>query len=587
MMPANSGASSASMHTTSSFGSSWIDGSLSRHSPSRNGVVTPAQDGARRSIDRSEERKHRSRRETIDMDAFESPSRQIVLEFSQMLIKSDRDFNERLDLAAAEHAKVHNEQLSKAALEHERVRERAERERQRILLEQEQLRLKQEEEQRREIERLQREVEQEKTKQEAEARQRSLEAKRREAEAARQKSEQERQIHEADAKLKAQREQQEAARRRKAEQEEADRKAKETTEKAQSQTTLQSARTPQISSAPVSTPTPAASTAVNQPTPAEASSPDREELHAKYLELHQRMKNFRKSFIAEAKQFPAIAKLPGEGRREMRLRLGQITADRAASKTTIARIRRTLDEAKMINGPTVDLRPWIVSQPLPALSDAEAQYPSLLLFILLNFVKMVVKQFDQEAANEDGKIIQEIGLIAASILADPKYMWNDVPLVDLLLAKYHRACPILFGIHGSTSTADGQARLGWLANAAPTANAYNQRMRGLGSGYASLSLRAFASNRPAIPMSEYWRAVASICNTPSQHLYSGHFMVLKGLVGDYAAKFIGFYGAPAKALLRKAVIELPSRAPTRAADAANLLRVLPDVWKTTLHLSLE
>lgn len=154
-----------------------------------------------------------------------------------------------------------------------------------------------------------------------------------------------------------------------------------------------------------------------------------------------------------------------------------------------------------------------------------------------------------------------------------------MPLIDLLLAKYHRACPILFGISGHMNTKDGQARLGWvpISGSDPTVIEYNQRMQGLASGYAAMSLRHVAI--PAIPMSEYWRAVSSICNTAPQNLYSGHFMVLKGLIRDFARRFITFYGAQAIGVLRKAAIVLPSRAPQRAADTASLVKVLPDVWK--------
>jgi nucleoporin GLE1 len=82
----------------------------------------------------------------------------MALEFSQLLIKSDRDFNDRLDQNAADNAKVHQELLSKAALEHGRVREEAERERQRLILEMEQARARREEERKREIERLRQET---------------------------------------------------------------------------------------------------------------------------------------------------------------------------------------------------------------------------------------------------------------------------------------------------------------------------------------------------------------------------------------------------------------------------------------------
>ncbi|KAF2266779.1 GLE1-domain-containing protein [Lojkania enalia] len=579
-----SGASSSSMHTTaSSLGSSWIDGSPSRRSPARNGVRTPGKDPALRSVDRSGERSRKPRRDTVDRDFYESPSRQLILEFSQLLIQSDRDFNERLDSAAAENAKIHHEQLNKAALEHERIREGAERERQRLILEQEQIRLKREEEQKRALER----ARQEKARQEAEIEQRQIEAKEREEEEARQRQERQRQLQEAEAREKARKEQEEAARKQRAEQE-ARRKAEEAAavaEKARRQQTTQAAQPP-----PVKAPQP--SVATPQPMIQQVSTAsDLEVLHSKYLELHKRMKEFRKSLVAQHKKAgdPLKAFL-GDTRRNMRLRMGQITIDRQDSKAAIGRIREILNSVQKVSGPTVDIRPYIISHPIPPLSnEAEAQYPALLLYAFICFEKFLIKQFEQEAANEDGRIIQELGLIAASLLADQNYMWKGIPVTDILLAKYHKACPILFGVSGDMRTPQGQARLGWMKTSGvdPTPNTYNQRMLGLGAGYAALSLRSFSASRPAIPMSEYWRAVSYICNTPPTRLYAGHFLVLKGLLRDYASKFINFYGAQARGVLRRATFDLPNRASPNIANAAALVKVLPDVWKNRDGLSLD
>ena len=101
-------------------------------------------------------------------------------------------------------------------------------------------------------------------------------------------------------------------------------------------------------------------------------------------------------------------------------------------------------------------------------------------------------------------------------------------------------------------------------------------MQGFGAGFAAMSLRKFKS-RPAIPISEYWRAVATIVNTPVQDLTSTHYMVLKGLVRDYAEKFVEFYGQAAVALLHVAIIELPQRASPKTQNAAAALAVCADV----------
>lgn len=590
-MPLKSGASSSSMHTASSLGSSWLDGSPTRHSPLRNGVSSPGRERAWTAGERSVERNRRKRGDTIDREAYESPSRQLVLDFSQMLIRQDQDFNDRLDGAAAERRRLHKEQMSKADHDHERVREAAERERQRILLEQEQARLKAEAEQRRALERLRQQKE-------TEARQRELEEKQRQAEEARQAAEHRRKIEEAEAKARAQKqkEEQEAAQRKqKLEQAEAVRKAQEAAvaaEKTRQQAAQQAAQQRQA----LQTAPPLAQPTLAQPTPATttsepAASKDFQEVHNNYLALHKRMKEFRKTFIkTHAKPGDPLKGPLGEARRNIRLRLGQITVERADSKAAIARIRSILSDVMNTKGPVLDIRPFIISHPIPSISsDTEAQYPALLLYAFICIVKTVMKQFDVEAVKEDGRVIQELGLITASLFADKQYMWNGVPLTDILLAKYHRACPMLFGIRGNMSTAQGKERLGWITTSTgnvPSENDYQQRMLGLGSGFAALSLRSFSGKSPAISMAEYWRAVSSISNTPAADLYDGHFMVLKGLLRDYANKFINFYGVQGRAALRRAVVDLPAKAPDRAKSSAGLIRVLPDFWKVTYKISL-
>lgn len=510
-----------------------------------------------------------------------------MLEYSQVLLQSDKEYNERLDLAAAETARKHHEQLAKAALEHAKVREGAERECQRILLEQELERRRREEEQLREVERLQ----QEKARKEEESRQRELEAKQRAAETALKAAEQQRKIQEAETRIRQQKEQEEAARKQKIAQDVANRKALEVAaaEKARLAAS-QHQMAPNIVSLPVSAP-PVPSTTIQSPAKhvPQPVSADVEELHTKYLDLHKRMKEFWKPFKKQCAVPGHPLKGPvGDMRRDIRKAVGQVTTKREDSRNVIKKIRDVMTAVRGAGGPTIDIRPFIVSHQLPQLSnEAEAQYPQMLLYAYICIEKQVLKQFEQEAANEDGRIIQELGAIVASLLIDKNFVWREVPMTDLLLAKLHRACPILFGIQGTMNTEAGQSRLGWIkiAGEAPQVNTYNQRMLGLGAGYAALSLRHVP--QPAIPISEFWRALASICNTPSPKLFGGHFMVLKGLLKDHPKKIIGFYGAAGRALLRKATTDVPARAPPHTKDAANLVEVLPDVWGASLGLSLD
>lgn len=564
-MPARSGASSSSMNTTASISSSWLDASPSRQSPNR-----------------------RSSRKSPLKDLYESPSRQMQTEFSLLLLRSDNDFNERLDQAAAERARLHEEQLAKAAQEHQKVQEGAKLEIQRIVLEQEQERLRREEAQHQEIERLN----QEKLRREAESQRQKLEASRREEEAARQAAERQKQIQEADARVRAQKEQQEEATRR--QKEEAEKKAREAALAAQQ---AQRQQQPPPAAAVITTPVPSTAATTTRPVAStSAPAPGVEELHAKYLELHARMKTFRTEFVNKHKQMGDPLKGPvGDTRRNMRKRLGQVTTERKDSQAAIGRLRaECFDKALQAPGPFIDIRPYIVSHQIPPLAnEADAQYPALLLYAWICFEKSVIQQWNQEAASEDHTIIQELGLIAASLYSDPKYQWKGVvPLTDTLLAKLHRVCPMMFGISGNMTTKLGLARLGLdkYGGSDTNLNSYLQMTTGVGAGYAALSLRQFSGKNPAVPMADYWRAIASICNTPSEALYPGHFMCLKGLLRDFIKKFLAFYGAPAMAVVRRATRSLPDRAPKERPgmkDAADIVRTMPDTWKRAIHIDID
>ncbi|KAF2735454.1 hypothetical protein EJ04DRAFT_511712 [Polyplosphaeria fusca] len=507
----------------------------------------------------------------------DSPTRQMAIDLSLMLLKSDRDFNQRLDQNAANNARIHHEQLNKAALIHAQVREEAE-------LEQAQARMR-----------------------------RELEAKQREVEIARRAAEEQRKLQEAEANLRAIEEEQ----KRRHEQAEKERQAKVAAEEQRKLREAEKERQAKIAADAAAAERARAQAAQQQPTPApkapvpapqvpaqqlsqatttlSATSKDAEELHMKYLELHQRIKNFRKKLINDNKsKGNPLKPYIGGTRRDLRIPFGQVTVERKDSKEAINKMRAILNRVRDLGGPTIDIRPYIISQPIPPLSnESEAQYPALLLFGLNCFIKTLFKQFDSEAVKEDGKIIQELGLIAASLLADPKYTWKDIALIDLLMAKYHKACPVLFGITANGKTLDGMKRLGWIDKKADgdadgvqdTLNSFRQRMTGLGSGFAALSLRQF-SNRPAIPMSMYWNAVTSICSHPAHVLANAHYFVLKGLLRDYASKFISMYGVQARAVIRRATLELPKDANADAQDAAKLVEVLPVNWKKNHRLSV-
>jgi nucleoporin GLE1 len=490
-----------------------------------------------------------------------------------------------LDQAAAERARVHAEQLKQAAQEHQKVQDAAKFEIQRLREEKELQEQRELDATRKEVERLR----QENLRKKAEAEQREIEASRREAEAARKSAEHQKQIQEAEeARVKAQKEQEEALRRNK---EAAEKQAREVAVAAQQ------ARSQQPPPAPATVATPAPPTAKPAGPAASTSTPAPgvEEIHAKYLALHAQMKKFRTEFAKKhsAKGDPLKGPV-GDIRRALRTRLGQVTKARSDTKAVITRLRQEcFDKALQTPGPMIDVREYIVSHHIPQLANqAEAQYPALLFYAWICFEKSIIQQWNQEAASEDHSIIQELGILAASLYQDKKYQWKGtVPMTDTLFAKLHRVCPMMFGISGNTTTKQGLARLGLdkYGGSDNNLNAYLQMATGVGAGFASVCLRQF-NTVPAVPMAEYWRAVASICNTPSDALYPGHLMCLRGLLRDFIKQFLFHYGAPAKAVVRRATRTLPARAPAERPgmkDAAGIVRALPDKWKRDLQIDID
>lgn len=469
--------------------------------------------------------------------------------------------------------------------------EEATREMERIRLEQETERLRKAAAQEKELQRLK----EQKMRDEADARQRQLEAKLREEQVARDAAEKQRRIQEAAERARVQKEQEEAARRKR---EEDERRAKEAAAAPPPAAPVQK---PQPL-APVPTqPAPVATAPATKPPPqstSSAPSADILEVHKKYLALHGSMKQFRKQFQAAHKDpKDPLKPIVGDIRRNLNKRMGQITVEVKDSKAAIASIRsECFDKAISAGGPMIDIRPFLVSHQIT--NDNDAQYPQLLLYAWIYFEKFLITQWYNEASKEDGRIITQLSLIAASMYSDTKYMSKGtVPMTDTLLAKLHRICPILFGIRGDMRTNRAGLGLDKIHPNESDMNRYSQLMTGVGAGYAALTHRKFAGKAPAIPISEYWRAVVLLCNTPADALYPGHFLCLQGLLRDNAKKFLITYGVAARAVLRRATFDLPNRIPDPRPGvreerpglhaAANLVKVLPDVWQKKDNISIK
>lgn len=215
-----------------------------------------------------------------------------------------------------------------------------------------------------------------------------------------------------------------------------------------------------------------------------------------------------------------------------------------------------------------------------AVHNGEA-LPSIFIFLLSHLAKAIVRQFATEAG-VDPKAAEPIGIVAAHIFSNPDFHWRGKSMIDVLIAKYRVACPVLFGARGSDKTEAGRAAIGWRKEDGHwiTEQAHMDRMNGLGAGYASISLRDFSKAGKAkqnpYPPTNYWKAVAAIVNTPPQSISSTHFTVLKAMIDGHESRFIQFYGNAAFAALRMALVEFPKKAPPNS-HGAQALQVMGQV----------
>ncbi|KAL8860900.1 MAG: hypothetical protein Q9178_002655 [Gyalolechia marmorata] len=505
--------------------------------------------------------------------AKDSPSRQLLWELARLALAEQEESYERLDKASQERGQVLKCALDDAAARHDKVRKDAEAERDRLVRQEK----AQKDAERHRQEELEREAEAEREKAErrrvadrADAAKRAERAatQEREAEEARLKADIQRRDAQA---AKAKQEEKEAAARKKADEE---RKAKEAAIAAAARSVPKAQPALSITKQPTA----------SMPRPT-SLDPEREKEHQRYLEIHKTLKELRRFMVQQAKQNPKLKAAMGDMRRGLRKSVGQLREGRAANTKQSKAIADILREAlTSFPEPKVSLA-TLIARPIQ-----DVQAPALIIYLLNQFAKAVIAQFIKEAAVSP-TIAEPIGTITVSIFAKDDYRVNGTSLIDILIAKFHVVCPPLFGIHGSESTEQGRARLGWWREEAGgpwvSTQSHQDRMTGLGAGYAAISLRNFENSRMSNPYPpyRYWRTLSGILNLPAGQVTDTHLVLLRALLANSESRFFLAYGESAKLLLQFAVKEYPKRAP-KGSVAATLLSNLGNTMKKDKKLHL-
>ena len=247
-----------------------------------------------------------------------------------------------------------------------------------------------------------------------------------------------------------------------------------------------------------------------------------------------------------------------------------------------------LKTAAGIAQPEVDV-PMFMANPPSGISTTKG--PALLIYLLNIFAKALIAQFINEASIVS-TAADPIGVVGSQIFASSEFRWNSLSLVDILIAKYHFVCPVLFGIYGNEETNQGRYRSGWIKENKGSEHwiseqKHFERMTGLGSGYAAISLRNYDKSRlqNPYPVHNFWRSLAAIINTSPQEASSTHFTVLKALIENNETRILDFFGNAGRLALKKALIDFPRESDSKSVSAKSIA-MLPDIWRKDKKLFL-
>ena len=218
--------------------------------------------------------------------------------------------------------------------------------------------------------------------------------------------------------------------------------------------------------------------------------------------------------------------------------------------------------------------------------------PSLLLYLLNIFSKSIIAQLISEAGIEPTQKADPIGTVASHIFALETFHWHGHSLIYILIAKFHITCPVLFGIYGPEKTTSGKELLGWYREGKDGSfvglQAHQQRMTGLGAGFAGISLRNYekSTHNNPFPATKYWTALSNIVNVPAAQKTETHAMVMKAMIEGFEDRVLLFFGDSGRLALQMAVKEWVKDVPGGGGVGMKALALLADVMRKERKIGL-
>lgn len=319
------------------------------------------------------------------------------------------------------------------------------------------------------------------------------------------------------------------------------------------------------------------------------SIPEKDVKQKEYLDLHKSLKVLRKNL----KNAGPDARAWTDKRREFKKALGQLSSDTAESLSPAERdgVRKgnsekrskmlgILQQAMAAPGPKVDARNYLISAKakFANMAPEQAQVPAVFICLINFFAKISIKMLRESTLQTMTNLV---GISVAFMFGHMSIRWNGESFIDIFLAKYHKACPVLFGIYGPENTQAGRERIGWGKEGESWIDTaiHQEEMMGLAMGWSAVTLRDFKTSKTAqnsLPAYHFWASVANIVNVPAKDVQETHLIVLKNILEHYADKFVKFYGQAAMVAMRRAVVEFP--APLKETTARSGLILLREIF---------
>ncbi|PYH87172.1 GLE1-domain-containing protein [Aspergillus uvarum CBS 121591] len=310
---------------------------------------------------------------------------------------------------------------------------------------------------------------------------------------------------------------------------------------------------------------------------------DEVKIHTRYVELHQHLKKFRQYLKDESKTNAVVKQNMGDIRRSIRKCVGQLRETKGGNKTQIQEIRTTLEKASSIAEPSVDVRQFMAFPPAEIANSDNNKVPALLIYALNIFSKALIAGLLQEAGINIGHA-EPVGIVAAQIFSLDAFVYKGHHMVDILLAKYRVFCPALWGFCGNEKTEGGRRAVGWRRDGPDgpwlSEQAHAERMTALGAGYAALTLRNFGktTRKNPFPNTMFWQSMHKILSIPADEIQDTHITILTAMLKTSAERVVGFFGHVGLALMRLAIVDLPSRLPNETMSVKQL-KLLKDLYQ--------